>query len=334
MAGSLRAFIIGEPKPPKPKITANSVKTLPECTTGYRLPESLESLLRKHPEPQTKTAWPIPNMLGFGASPRDKSNMSEFLSTHKIRVLVDMTDQLDGINQYAKDVATSSTLLIRFAVNPKHKINVESFASKCRIIRQSFQYMKQAADSDERLPIAMYVCDSRGGGIAALLVMMIIAQEMVCSIEDAAVFVTRCWAEKCNHLGSAIPRMFPESGELKNAVYPIYARLQQQPIATNFDKNASEIFATHNVKHAAMALWKLLELDQTMIVSTMPFFKGKPISAVAWLVKTEKVVQEKRIYTKLVDYPDDDDYDEQNNVAFKKRSSRWDVNDDFVYNDS
>ena len=325
MAGSLRAFIIGEPKSARARPVASIVKTLPECTTGYKLPEPLECLLGKHPAPHTKTAWPIPGMLGFGASPRDKSNMPEFLSEHKIRVLVDMTDQLDGIKQYAKEAATASTLLIRFAVNPKHKINVESFATKCRIIRQSFQYMKQAADSNERQPIAMYVCDSRGGGIAALLVMMIIAQEMLCSIEDAAVFVTRCWAENCNHLGSAIPRMFPESGELKNAVYPIYARLQQQPIAINFDKNANDIFVAHNVKCAAMALWKLLELDQTMIVGTMPFLKSNPIGAVAWLLKTEQVVQEKRAFTKLVDYPDDDDED---NCAYKKRSSRYMDNDD------
>lgn len=323
--GNLKQFILAPARKasskPSGREQAQNVRTLPESTIGHKLPPQLERFLEIHPPKQTKIAWPIPSVLGFGAPPSEKPDATEFLKMYNIRILIDMTEQLDPNGFYAKSVQSASTMLIRLEANSRVKLNVTQFAAKCRIIRQSLAYIKQASDLGESQPMTMYVCDSRGGGTAALLVILLVAQQMSCSIEDAAVFVTRCWAEHANHLGSTVPRMFPQSSDFKTDIFKIYDILRQRTIGgCRDDDEAIELFDTHNVKFTAMAALKLLELDRSLIIGAVPFEKANLFSVVTWLKKGQ---QSKRGFNRLVNYSDDDDDDDDDDrYPHQKRTAR------------
>lgn len=280
------------PTPTKAKKPAASTTALPTDCHDWTLPDALEKrLAMQTPTVLKRIAWPIAGRLGFGSSFMDRGEPTQLIKDMSVRVIVDVTHgELRDQKRYASAVADANAVLVHLPLNSKHKMqekSVQGYLSVCRTLHRVLQAARQG---DGEPPFAMYVCDSRGGGVAALVVEMLVALELHCSLADACVYVTRTWNTNLPE-GAQPQRMFPEGEVLKAAISMLYGRLRDQPLATTAVASAADavaaVFKTHRVPNTGRAALHLLELDASVTLSKAPFSRTAPMQVVVWLRKND-----------------------------------------------
>ena len=281
-------------KPSAKKAAAKTASTLPATWQDYHLPDHLVVRLNAQtPTVSKRMAWPIADRLGFGCSPMDRPDVNEWMRAHSVRVLVDVSHaEMPDKRRYIDGVRAANAVLVHMPLDSKHKMQrsvIESYVAICRVLCAVMRAARSAQPGVDEPSFAMFVCDSRGGGVAALVVEMIVALELHCTLDEACVYVTRTWNN--NLPQSAAPtRMFPEGDVLKEAITGMFARLREQPITSAGAEIASALestFALHRVRGTARAALKLLDLPASVLLVSPPFQKTRPMAIVTWVRKNE-----------------------------------------------
>ena len=310
------------PDKKKAKAAVATSTGLPETQEGYNLPEELNLMLREQkPLGQKRVCWPIPARLGFGCSPMDRLEPATWLRANNVRVVVDVTfGGVQNLGRYGAVAHDADATLVLLPLSSKYKMKtsaVDGYLAACRTLHR---VLHETANAEH--PFAIYVCDSRGGGVAALIVAMFVAMETPCRLADACVYVTRCW--NTNLADSVQPsRMYPEGDVLKTAIVSLFARLRDQPIGASVPRPANQkLYAMHRCKSIAQASEWLLDLDPALFVRIPAFTRADPMSILLWSMKTMPVREAvKRDWTCR---DDDDDGDRR---RFRGRSN-WNHADD------
>lgn len=327
---------VSAPRPAQPKKSPAVVAApfvLPDKCDGCDLPAELELMLRdQQPLSYKRACWPLPGRLGFGSSPMDRLDPAQWLLQNGVRVVIDVSDSgLDDIGNYAKAVSAANALLLCMPLSPKYKLQAtttSAYVAACRVLHRALHETVNA-----EFPFAIYVCDKRGGGVAALIVEMLIALEVPCKLVDACVYTTRCW--NTNLADQVQPRqMFPEGDILKAAMGLIFARLRDQPItgqsgATSRRIEHTEVFEAHRVAAMCRAATWLLDLDASLFKVAPSYERGQPLTVVVWAranapppPRPEKREDHRPWRRPNHDDDDDDDASDSEDTSVR-RKRRW-----------
>ena len=327
-------------KPAAKKAAASAASALPTTCENYALPAPLTRMLAAQaPTISKRMAWPLAGRLGFGCSPMDRPDCTEWLLQHAVRVVIDVSyGDVPDQRRFASAVRAANAVLIHMPMDSKHKMQratTELYVSVCRTLGAVLSSARSADGVEGEPPFAVFVCDSRGGGVAALVVELLVATALHCTLADACVFVTRSWN---NNLAESVApqRMFPEGDVLKEAVTGMFARLREQPItaATSGGTAAAatsmeDTFVTHRVRSIGRAALKLLDLSASVLLVPPPFQRTQPMGVVTWVRKNEPVMQRS---SSSSSYPttskrqwnrDDDDSEDDDNDDWDDDTPNW-----------
>lgn len=320
-----------QPTPSKP-----SAITLPADHEGYALVPSLDGmLLAQQRSSRGRMAWPVAGRLGFGCVPTDRIDPNEWLREYSVRVVVDVSGLPPrDMRDYVRHVSAANALLLHFPIDSRRKLQREEHLTTLSVLRTLHRILTSARRIGEAEPkFAIFLCDSRGGGTAAMVVALLIALEFQCSLTDACVYTTRCW--NLNLPESAPPqRMLPEGEVLKELVCSLHAQLRTPPLTSMMSSSSAaveeqrrreEVYTLHGVSHCAKAVEAVLELDVEphRLATRPPFSRELPLSIVTWIRRNDpRPVR--------VTYDDDD---EDNNLKLRGRKRRDDLEDGEVDDD-
>lgn len=272
--------------------TAERAANAPVFTVDSRpLPGALSALLAAHPAPVPRQAWPIPGVLGMGCSPTDKTDPAEWLTANSVRVVVDVSSDSTARGDLATACRNANTLLMTLPIDSGHEMGPGDRAAVvrvCRALQACVAHMAAARDATEPCPGRMYLCDTRGGGVAALLAIIMICAQFRIDYDLARIYVTRCWREKTVQSNSMrMVKMFPEGESLCKAGRKITEQLRQVPIATSVvDTAPDEIFAQHGVLHMGRAMRAVCAAGADVLPAyRVPFDASLPYRVVVWLLR-------------------------------------------------
>ena len=283
-----------KPAPAKKPQSANAENVL--TVDSYPLSDAMTALLATHPTAVPRIAWPIPGVLGMGMNPTDKSDPAGWLSEQHVRVVVDVAADEGGQRVRSQLITTAreaGAVVVTLPISSRLEMGTadrEALVSACRVLHACLAAMIEAKHTGEQRAGSMYLCDSRGGGVAALIAILLIGVECNLDFDTARVYVTRCWRDKSVQNGLRAVRMFPEGDTLRKAGSLVAGRLRQQPIAmapNESEESATPIFGAHRVVHMGRAMLTLCDMTAAALPGyRLPFDRLNPFSIVVWLQRT------------------------------------------------
>lgn len=240
----------------------------------------------------------------FGRQPSERSDPVEFLASHNVRVVIDVSDDTRDAQFYQTLVVSARIVLIRLPINSRNKLGPavrDSIVRTCRVLSHVVEALRESrAAGDPKVP-AVFLCDSRGGGTAALLGIALVSAVFSVNFEEASAYVTRCWQTKrVRILSERAIRMFPEGDWLKEGGRAICNALRQQPIAQSVSSAPNTTSSSYSLispehekiltAHGVLAAWRALSrvcmLDSRLMPYPLPFDTGRVMTVVMWLTKT------------------------------------------------
>lgn len=273
---------------------------LPVDHEGYALTPVLDGMLMsQEPSTRGRMAWPIAGTLGFGCVPVDRIDPADWLREHSIRLVVDVSGLPPrDMRDYIRHVAAANALLLHFPIDSRRKLQRGEHLTALSVVRTLNRALTAARRIGDREPrFAIFLCDSRGGGTAAMFAALLVALEFQCPLSDACVYTTRCWNL---NLPESAPRqrMLPEGEMLKELACSMHAQLRTQPLTMMMSSSSAaadeqarrdEIFTLHNVSNCAKAVEAVLDLDVEphRLATRPPFSRELPLSIVTWLRRND-----------------------------------------------
>jgi len=313
------------------------------------LGEKLRVLLKETSSTNATHVWLVPGFLALGRQPTERSDPVEFLRANNIRVLVDVSADLRELGSYQTTVSRGASLFIRLSIDSRKDISTadrETLLRMCRALGRAIDEFREAAHRGEP-PMAVYLCDSRGGGTAALIGVALIAAMYEVCFAEASLYVSTCWNTKRVGLGAGVTRVFPEGDGLKKAGRLLCNSLRQQPIATSVAVEPSgpvhDAFVAHRVLGVAQALCRFTSLEARLLPFHLPFDTMRPMTVISWIFAqqpppppppppeeqpTDAPPKPKRVFQRTRDYDDDDAENRAAGRRHRRRKHREDGEDD------
>jgi len=228
--------------------------------------EAEKSCIGEHITPRMVHVW---DGLALGYSVSLVGSARTVLRNKRVVLVVDLSFSAPG--EYDVDTQTQCDVVfvhipVATQVTMRQSVILE-FVTVVRVIVD----MVRASAGIEPPPL-VYLADRYGGGTAAMVAALVIAQLASVPIVCAAAYVTSCYVQRARIEGSrGTPRLLPDGEKPKKATDSIHALVMQRDIARLVHTGRNAGTALHERLHGCvMALPEARILNRGLIAGGVP----------------------------------------------------------------